>query len=149
MENRERDRVSQRSSPTEAGDLNRRVEEGKGREHNSGTSAEFGQKIGRSENLEGGDMRNRNDEPMTNIGGNSTGSEVREDESSSRRGTGDFGSSSGRTGSTGSMGGGGSKQSGSEKWRDEDSSRDTSESSGSSGSSGSSSKMGSSTEGRH
>lgn len=54
MENRERDRVSQRSSPTEAGELNRRVEEEKGREHNSGTSAEFGQKIGRSENLESG-----------------------------------------------------------------------------------------------
>jgi hypothetical protein len=105
MENRERDRVSQRSSPTEAGELNRRTEEEKGRQHNSGTSAEFGQKIGRSENLEGGDMRNRNDEPMTNIG-SSTGSgrEVREDESSSRRGgTGDFGSSSGRSGS-GSMG---------------------------------------------
>ena len=46
MENRERDRVSQRSSPTEAGELNRRVEEKKGREHNLDTTAEFGQKIG-------------------------------------------------------------------------------------------------------
>jgi len=60
MENRERDRVSQRSSPTEAGELNRRVEEEKGREHNSGTSAEFGQKIGRSENLEGGNISDQN-----------------------------------------------------------------------------------------
>ena len=106
MENRERDRVSQRTSPTEAGELNRRVEEEKGREHNSGTSAEFGQKIGRSENLEGGNMRNRNDEPMTNIG-SSTGSgrevrEVREDENRSS-GSGGFGSSSGRS-SGGSMG---------------------------------------------
>ena len=105
MENRERDRVSQRASPTEAGELNRRVEEEKGREHNSGTSAEFGQKIGRSEKLEGGDMRNRNDEPMTNIG-TSTGSgrEVREDETSRRDiGRGDFGSSSGRSSGSGSM----------------------------------------------
>lgn len=104
MENRERDRMSQRSSPTEAGELNRRVEEEKGREHNSGTSAEFGQKIGRSENLEGGNMRNRNDEPMTNIG-SSTGSgrEVREDENRSSSGSGGFGSSSGRS-SGGSMG---------------------------------------------
>lgn len=99
MENRERDRVSQRSSPTEAGETKRRVEEEKGREHNSGTSAEFGQKIGGSENLEGGNMRNRNDEPMTNIG-SSTGSgrEVREDENRSS-GSGGFGSSSGRSGS--------------------------------------------------
>ena len=103
MENRERDRVSQRASPTEAGELNRRVEEERGREHHKDTSAEFGQKIGRSEKLEGGDMRNRNDEPMTNIG-TSTGSgrEVREDETSRRDiGRGDFGSSSGR--SSGSM----------------------------------------------
>src|SRR5688572_3415639 len=106
MENRERDRVSQRASPTEAGELNRRVEEEKGRQHNSGTSAEFGQKIGRSENLEGGNMQNRKDEPMTNIG-SSTGSgrEVREDEIS-RRGSGSsssYGSSSGRSSGSGSM----------------------------------------------
>ncbi|HEU4888810.1 MAG TPA: hypothetical protein VFV49_13065 [Thermoanaerobaculia bacterium] len=110
--------MSQRSSPTEAGELNRRVEEEKGREHNSGTSAEFGQKIGRSENLEGGNMRNRNDEPMTNIG-SSTGSgrEVREDESSRRSGSGDFGSSSGRSSGSGSMGG---KQKESNKSSDDD-----------------------------
>ena len=122
MENRERDRVSQRSSPTEAGELNRRVEEEKGREHNSGTSAEFGQNIGRSENLEGGNMRNRNDEPMTNIG-SSTGSgrEVREDENRSS-GSGDFGSSSGRSGS-GSLG-----NTDSNKSRDDESSQDDSRS---------------------
>ncbi|MFL6247086.1 MAG: hypothetical protein ACJ74H_13730 [Thermoanaerobaculia bacterium] len=99
--------MSQRASPTDAGELNRRVEEEKGREHNSGTSAEFGQKIGRSENLEGGNMRNRNDETMTNIGSSSgSGREVREDENSGRSsgsGSGGFGSSSGRSGS-GSMG---------------------------------------------
>jgi hypothetical protein len=101
MENRERDRVSQRSSPTEAGELNRRVEEEKGREHNSGTSAEFGQKIGRSENLEGGNMRKGNDDLMTNIGGSSSGTEINED-SSRRSGKGSFDSSTG----SGSMGGG-------------------------------------------
>jgi hypothetical protein len=90
MENRERDRVSQRTSPTEAGRINREVEEEKGREQNSGTSAEFGQSIGRSENLEGGEMnnsknRNRNTEM--------------ENESSRRSGSEGFGSSSGRSSS--------------------------------------------------
>src|SRR5215203_4909914 len=130
MENRERDRVSQRTSPTEAGELNRHVEEEKGREHNSGTSAEFGQKIGRSENLEGGNMRNQNDEPMTNIG-SSTGSgrEVREDETSRRSiggSSGGFGSSSGRSGS-GSMGNTGNKSSGSDTSSDDHSRKDSSE----------------------
>ena len=55
MENRERDRVSQRDTPTEAGQINRQVEEEKGRQHHSGTTAEFGQNIGRSEKLEGGE----------------------------------------------------------------------------------------------
>jgi hypothetical protein len=122
MENRERDRVSQRASPTEAGELNRRVEEEKGREQNSGTSAEFGQQIGRSENLEGGSMRNRKDEPMTNIG-SSTGSgrEVREDEISGRKtgGGSSYGSSSGRSGS-GSLGSTGSNKSRSEQSSESD-----------------------------
>jgi hypothetical protein len=125
MENRERDRVSQRTAPTEAGELNRRVEEEKGREHNSGTSAEFGQKIGRSENLEGGNMRNQNDEPMTNIGSSpGSGREVREDETSRREigGSSGFGSSSGRSSGSGSMGGR-DKSSGSDKSSDDDRSR--------------------------
>jgi len=54
MENRERDRVSQRTEPTDAGEINRHVEEEKGRQKHSGTTAEFGQTIGRAENLEGG-----------------------------------------------------------------------------------------------
>jgi hypothetical protein len=49
MENRERDRVSQRDTPTEAGELNRHVEEEKGREKNQ--NADFGQKIGQAEKL--------------------------------------------------------------------------------------------------
>ena len=50
MENRERDRVSQRTEPTEAGEINRQVEERKGREENK--NADFGQKIGQAEKLE-------------------------------------------------------------------------------------------------
>ena len=97
MENRERDRVSQRTTPTEAGQLNRSVEEEKGIRENSGTSAEFGQSIGRSENLsEGGEMRRdrNNDEVSSNR---------MENESTRRSGQGSMGSSSGRnSGSTGS-----------------------------------------------
>ena len=102
MENRERDRVSQRTKPTEAGELNRSVEESNGRQQNSGTSAEFGQNIGRSENLEGGTMnnnRNRNEESNSSMGGGE----------SSRRPGSDYNSSMGRSGSIGNMGGGGSE----------------------------------------
>lgn len=90
MENRERDRVSKRTSSTEAGDINRDVSIERGREHNSGTSAEFGQSIGRAENLsEGGEMRNRNESNVNkNVGmGN---------ESSRSSGSEGYGSSSGR-----------------------------------------------------
>ena len=97
MENRERDRVSQRATPTEAGKLNRSVEEEKGREANSGTSAEFGQSIGRSENLEGGEMRNRNQDELSN--------ENMGNESPRRSGSDSFGSSSGRSGNRGSSSG--------------------------------------------
>jgi hypothetical protein len=99
MENRERDRVSQRSTPTEAGQLNRSVEEQKGIRENSGTSAEFGQSIGRSENLsEGGEMnRNRNQDEVS-----SNRNLSNESESTRRSGQGSMGSSSGR--SSGSMG---------------------------------------------
>ena len=91
MENRERDRVSQRSSPTEAGDINRHVEEERGRKVNSGTSAEFGQKIGRAENLsEGGEMRNKDNERNMN-------KNVGMGNEQSRRPSDDFGSSSGRS----------------------------------------------------
>lgn len=94
MENRERDRMSQRSSSTDAGDINRRTEEEKGRK-NSGTGAEFGQNIGRSENLEeGGDMENRNKGSMGNM-----------ENEESRRPSGDkgFGSSSGRSSGSSDM----------------------------------------------
>jgi hypothetical protein len=63
MENRERDRMSQRDSSTDAGDLNRKTEQERG---SSGTGTEFGKNIGRSENLgeEGGNMRNKDQENM-------------------------------------------------------------------------------------
>lgn len=130
MENRERDRVSQRTSSTEAGELNRRIEEEKGRRENSGTSAEFGQSIGRSENLEGGEMnRNRNQDELSSNRGSM------ENESSRRSGLGDMGSSSGRR--SGSL----------DSDSDVSSNRDSSSSSGgrNSGSSG----IGDSSSGRH
>ena len=129
MENRERDRVSQRTSPTEAGGVNRKVEEEKGREHNKGTTAEFGQNVGRSENLEGGSMRNRDDKGMSKID-RSTGSELNESESSRRPGS-SYDSSSGRSGSSS-----GSKSSGSDRLRDDHITRDDLENRGNSGSMG-------------
>lgn len=95
MENRERDRVSQRTTPTDAGQLNRHVEEEKGRQHHSGTTAEFGQNIGESEfpSKEGGNlnMHNRNKkDDMSND--RSMGNE-----SSRRSGSENWGSSSGRS----------------------------------------------------
>ena len=128
MENRERDRVSKRTEPTEAGELNRQTEERKGREQHSGTSAEFGQNIGRSEHLsEGDNMRNREEENMKdkNLGndsGRSSGSPSGYGSSSGRSsgsmenvesGRGSKISedqSSGRRGDSGSMGGSGSSE---------------------------------------
>jgi len=84
--------------------------ENREKDKNKSSSAEFGQKVGRSENLEGGNMRNRNEENI----GSSKDSEVNE---SSRRPGSSYDSSSGRSGSsTGSMG---NKNSGSERMRDD------------------------------
>ena len=94
MENRERDRVSQRTEPTEAGLKNRETSERLGREVNEGSTAEFGQSIGRSENLrEGGEMQNKDKRNM----------EI-ESETNRRSGSEGYGSSTGR--SSGSMSGG-------------------------------------------
>ena len=100
MENREKDRVSQRTTPTEAGDINRKTSERVGREQNSGTSAEFGEKIGRSEHLdEGGSMDNNRNRKL-----NEDLSNKNLDNESGRRSSGSesYGSSSGRTGSSSS-----------------------------------------------
>ncbi|HYI08651.1 MAG TPA: hypothetical protein VEK57_06245 [Thermoanaerobaculia bacterium] len=102
MENRDRDRVSQRTEPTEAGKLNRETSEELGRRSNMDTTAEFGQSIGRSENFrEGGEMRNRDKDDMSNSN--------MSNDSGRRSGSGSYGSSTGRTGSVGNMGGGGSE----------------------------------------
>ena len=60
MDNRERDRVSQRREPTEAGELNRKTSEKMGREHRD-SSVQFGENIRRGENLEGDSGMSRND----------------------------------------------------------------------------------------
>jgi hypothetical protein len=98
MENRERDRVSKRTTGTEAGDINRETSERVGREQNSGTSAEFGQGIGRSEYLsEGGEMESKRDRNQSeDLRNKSVGSD-----SSRQSGSEGFGSSSGRSGSEG------------------------------------------------
>jgi hypothetical protein len=49
MENRDRDKVSHNTGPTEAGDINRETSSREGKEKDS--SADFGQSIGRSEEL--------------------------------------------------------------------------------------------------
>src|SRR5688572_25277264 len=51
MENRDRDKVSRNTSSTEAGDLNRETSSRIGNERDD-SDAEFGQNIGRSENLD-------------------------------------------------------------------------------------------------
>lgn len=93
--NSDKDSVSQRDSPTDKGGLNRSAEKKQGREGNRGSSAEFGQSIGRSEKLtEGGDMRNKNQDEVT-------GDRNMENEST-RKPDSNYGSSSGR--SSGSSG---------------------------------------------
>lgn len=57
MENRDRDKVSRRTSSTEAGDLNRETSSRIGNERDD-SDAEFGQNIGRSENLDEPNRRN-------------------------------------------------------------------------------------------
>lgn len=96
MENRERERVSQRNAPTETGQSNRRVEEEKEREHNS-TRTEFGQSSGRSDNLEGGNMNdNKRNDKMKDVNDKTMGDEP------SRQGN-DYNSSTGRPGSMDNM----------------------------------------------
>ena len=73
MENRDRDKVSRNNTgPTEAGDLNRDTSSRIGNENDDSTS-EFGQNIGRSENLEEPNRRGEkigNDNMGSNIGEN-------------------------------------------------------------------------------
>jgi hypothetical protein len=105
MQNRDRDSLSQSKRPTDAGEINRRTEEERGRDRNRGTDARFGQSIGRSENNEGGEMRNRDEKDQVNDRNKNDRNRI--DESSRREGSGSFGSSTGRSGSVGNRGGGG------------------------------------------
>lgn len=66
MENRDRDKMSQSDDATDAGDVNRSTSEKKGRV-SSDSDADFGQNIGRSENLEDEpSRRSGNTSPITN-----------------------------------------------------------------------------------
>jgi hypothetical protein len=72
MENRDRDKVSRRTKPTEAGEINREVSEREGREHDS--SAEFGQKIGRSEEMNSPERESSDrGRPLVDLSGRSEG----------------------------------------------------------------------------
>ena len=70
MENRDRDKLSRNSTSTPAGDINRETEQRRGN-LNDDSSAEFGQQIGRSENLDEPNERNRDIE--TDRSGDSKG----------------------------------------------------------------------------
>jgi hypothetical protein len=59
MENRDRSKMSQNTTPTEGGDVNRNTSSNIGKEK-SDSSAEFGQNIGRSENPENEPSRRTN-----------------------------------------------------------------------------------------
>lgn len=59
MENRERDKMSRNTESTSAGDVNRNTSSQIGK-NKSDSSADFGQKIGRSENLNEPGSRGRN-----------------------------------------------------------------------------------------
>src|SRR5436190_21081195 len=89
MENRERDQMSKNTQSTPVGDVNRNTSSQMGKEK-SDSSADFGQNIGRSENL---------NEP--NSRGSKSGSEGW-DSSSKSSSSGGYDSSSGSSGSSGS-----------------------------------------------
>lgn len=64
MENRHRDKVSRSTGPTDAGEVNRETSERAGNENDDST-AEFGQNIGRSENLDEPNRRGNEDRGQT------------------------------------------------------------------------------------
>jgi hypothetical protein len=108
MENKDRDKLSRSTTPTSAGNVNRSTSERMGQEK-SGSSAEFGQKIGRSEDPQHEPSgRSGNLDPSGNTSSPSSGSDWnvsgsdRSNSSSSDRNSGfnrnddETGSSSGR-----------------------------------------------------
>jgi hypothetical protein len=88
MENRDRDKMSKKTESTSAGDVNRKTSSDIGHQK-SDSSADFGQKIGRSEDIE--------NEPSRKSGGDSSGMQSDSGRSSGSSG---FDSSSDRSSSS-------------------------------------------------
>jgi hypothetical protein len=94
MENRERDKMSKNTESTSAGDVNRNTSSQIGK-NKSDSSADFGQKIGRSENLNepssrtGGSVGSSGygSSPSRSSGSTSTGSESWDSKNSNSSGS--------------------------------------------------------------
>src|SRR2546421_8847726 len=104
MENRDRDKMSRNTKSTSAGDVNRNTSSQIGK-NKSDSSADFGQKIGRSENLNEPSSRTGSSSgssgygssPSRSSGSSSTGSESWESKNSSSKNSSSSGSSSGNS----------------------------------------------------
>ena len=89
MENRDRDKISKSTGSTPAGDVNRNTSPNQGQK--SGSSADFGQKVGRGENVES-EQGSRQSGSIGSSGMQSGGGRT--------SGSSGLGSSSGRSGSS-------------------------------------------------
>jgi hypothetical protein len=98
MENRERDKMSKNTGSTSAGDVNRNTSSQIGK-NKSDSSADFGQNIGRSENL---------NEPSSRTGSSSGSSGYGSSGSSRSSGSSSVGSESGNSKSSDKWSGGSS-----------------------------------------
>ena len=92
MENRDRDKLSRNTGSTEAGDVNRKTSQEIGQQK-SGSSAEFGQKIGRSEGIEEESSRHSGSDSggMQSDRGRNSGSSGFDSGSSDRSGSSNLG----------------------------------------------------------
>ena len=99
MENRDRDKMSKSTGSTPAGDVNRSTSSNIGQQK-SGSNVNFGEKVGRSENIESdtGDL-SRSSANRGSAGSSGSGSGMHDSGRSS--GSSGLGSSSGRSGSSG------------------------------------------------
>src|SRR5207248_8734847 len=104
MENRDRDKMSRNTESTSAGDVNRNTSSQIGK-NKSDSSANFGQKIGRSENLNEPSSRTGSSSgssgygssPSRSSGSTSTGSESWNSKNSSSKNSSSSGSSGGNS----------------------------------------------------
>jgi hypothetical protein len=103
MENRERDKMSKKTESTSAGDVNRNTSSQIGKDK-SDSSADFGQNIGRSENLNEPNSRTGNagssgfessTSPSSPSGDKSTGSDFGDNKTKDDKSSNSSGSSSG------------------------------------------------------